>query len=79
LVTTGSGKKVLLTGDAVWVRENYQGPAPKSFWVRHLEENADQAWASTLKIHEFSEKNPEALIIPGHDPHLWKELPSEIR
>lgn len=79
LVTTGSGKKVLLTGDAVWVRENYQRPAPKSFFVRHLEEDAGTAWTSTLKIREFAEKNPDALIIPGHDPSVWKELPAEIR
>jgi glyoxylase-like metal-dependent hydrolase (beta-lactamase superfamily II) len=79
LVTTGSGKKVLLTGDAVWVRENYQWPAPKSFWIRHLEEEADTAWATTLKIREFAERNPDALIVPGHDPRLWKELPPEIR
>jgi glyoxylase-like metal-dependent hydrolase (beta-lactamase superfamily II) len=79
LVTTGSGKKVLLTGDAVWVRENYRWPAPKSFFIRHFEEDAGPAWASALKIREFSEKNPDALIIPGHDPRLWKELPEEIR
>lgn len=79
LVMTGSGRKVLLTGDAVWVRENYQRPAPKSFFIRHLEEDAGPAWASTLKIREFAEKNPDALIIPGHDPSVWKELPSEIR
>ncbi len=79
LVTTGSDKKVLLTGDAVWVRENYQRPAPKSFFIRHLEEDADAAWASTLKIREFAGKNPDALVIPGHDPRLWRELPDQIR
>lgn len=79
LVTTESGKKVLLTGDAVWVRENYEGPAPKSFFVRHLEEEEGLAWASTLAIHQFAEANPEVFVIPGHDPHLWKELPAEVK
>jgi glyoxylase-like metal-dependent hydrolase (beta-lactamase superfamily II) len=80
LVTTGSGRKVLLTGDAVWLRENYQKPAPKSWIIRHLEEyDADQAWTSTLFIRDFAEKNPDALVVPGHDPDLWEELPAEIR
>jgi N-acyl homoserine lactone hydrolase len=77
LVTTGSGKRVLLTGDAAWVRENYLWPAPKSLLVR-LAEESSEAWASTLAIHDFAERNPDVLIIPGHDPHLWKDLPSEI-
>lgn len=79
LVTTGSGKKVLLAGDAVWARENYTIPAPKGWIIRHLEENADEAWETTLKIQKFSQMYPDVLIIPGHDPHLWKEIPSEIR
>jgi len=79
LVTLGSGKRVFLTGDAVWVRENYLRPAPKSWFIRHFEENCDEAWETTLKIKEFSEKNPDVLIIPGHDPHVWKELPEEMR
>lgn len=79
LVTAESGKKVLLTGDAVWVREGYQRPSPKSFLVRHLEEDEEPAWASTLAIHQFAEMNPDVLVIPGHDPYLWKDLPSEVK
>jgi glyoxylase-like metal-dependent hydrolase (beta-lactamase superfamily II) len=80
LVTTESGRRVLLTGDAVWVEENYRKPAPKSWIVAHLEESdADQAWASTLAIRRFAEENPEALIVPGHDPKVWEALPAEIR
>lgn len=78
LVTTGSGKEVLLTGDAVWVREGYEKPAPKSFWVRHLEEDAEPAWASTRAIHQFVEMRPDLLVISGHDPDLWEQLPSSI-
>jgi glyoxylase-like metal-dependent hydrolase (beta-lactamase superfamily II) len=78
LVTLGSGQKIFLTGDAVWVRENYNWPAPKSWMVRFLEEKADQAWETTLKIRKFREENPDVFIIPGHDPNLWPELPSEF-
>ena len=76
LVTLGSGKKVFLTGDAVWARENYQKPAPKGWLIRHLEEDGPEAWETTLKIRKFAEDNPDVLVIPGHDPHLWKEIPS---
>ncbi len=79
LVTLGSGKRVLLTGDAVWVRENYLKPAPKGWFVRHLEEDAEPTWETTLKIREFAEKHPDVLIIPGHDPRVWEELPDEIQ
>lgn len=79
LVTLGSGKGILLTGDAVWLQENYRKPAPKGWFIRHFEEDAGQAWKTTLKIREFAQKNPDVLIIPGHDPYVWKELPEEIR
>jgi len=78
LVTLGSGQKIFLTGDAVWVRENYNRPAPKSWMVRFLEERGDQAWETTLKIRKFHEENPGIFIVPGHDPHLWPELPPEF-
>ncbi len=79
LVTTGLGRRVLLTGDAVWAQENYRVPAPKGWAVRHFEENGAEAWETTLKIQKFSQMYPDILIIPGHDPFLWKQLPSVIR
>jgi len=79
LVSLSSGLKILLTGDAVWVRENYLWPSPKSWFIRTFEEDASQAWKTTLQLRKFHEENPEVLIIPGHDPHLWGELSSEYR
>jgi glyoxylase-like metal-dependent hydrolase (beta-lactamase superfamily II) len=79
LVTLGSGKKVLLTGDAVWVRENYLWPSPKSWFIRHFEEKAKQSWDTTLRIKKYHDENPDTFIFPGHDPHLWGELPSEFQ
>lgn len=79
LVTLGSGKKVLLTGDAVWVRENYLRPVPKGWFIRHLEEKEGEAWATTLRIKKFHEENPGTFIIPGHDPNLWPTLPTVFR
>lgn len=78
LVTLGSGKKVLLTGDAVWVRENYEKPAPKGWFVRHFEEEEAEAWRTTLAIQKFQKEHPKILIIPGHDPHLWDKLPKVL-
>ncbi len=78
-VTFDSGKKVLLTGDAVWLRENYLRPAPKSWFIRTFEENGPEAWATTQKISQFSKENPDVLIVPGHDPFVWKELPPELK
>ena len=75
LVTTGSGKKILLTGDAVWVRENYEQPSPKGWKVRLVGEETEEAWRTTLAIRQFHQDHPEVLIIPGHDPHLWETLP----
>ncbi len=74
LVTLGSGKKVLLTGDAVWVGEGYKRPAPKGWLVRTLEEESDISWRTTQAIHEFHRENPDCFIVPGHDPGLWPTL-----
>lgn len=76
LVTLKSGKKVLLTGDAVWVGDNYLKPAPKGWKARLVEEDEKEAWRTTLMIRQFHEENPDILIIPGHDPDLWKGLHS---
>ncbi len=78
LVTVSSGKKVLITGDAAWVKENYEGPAPKAWFIRFLEEDSQKTWESLIRIKVFHEQNPDVLILPGHDPHLWPTLPSEI-
>jgi len=75
LVTVGSGKQVLLTGDAVWVTANYEKPSPKGWKPRLLEEEDKIAWKTTLAIRKFHEEHPEILIIPGHDPDLWGKLP----
>ncbi|MBL7684873.1 MAG: MBL fold metallo-hydrolase [Deltaproteobacteria bacterium] len=68
LLKLNSNERVLLTGDAVWVREGYEKPAPKSFLVRHLEEDNKKAWETTKLIHQFYLKNPEVKIITGHQP-----------
>ncbi len=59
---------VLLTGDAVWVRENYERPAPKGWKAQFIEESKEQAWETTQKIHQFHQEHPEVVIISGHDP-----------
>ena len=74
LVTLESGKKYLLTGDAVWISEGYERPAPKSFLVRHIEENNHLAWESTQKIHEFHERHPEVQVVPGHDLEVTQKM-----
>lgn len=79
LVTFRSGRKILLTSDAVWVQENYLWPTPKGWFVRNFEEDRNKAWETTLKIRKFHEEHPEILIIPGHDPHLWIKLAPEYR
>ena len=61
---------VLLTGDAVWVPEGYQRPAPKGWKARFLEEARAEAWITTQKIHQFHQENPEVMIVTGHDPEM---------
>lgn len=61
---------ILLTGDAVWVPEGYQRPAPKGWKARFLEEERDEAWITTQKIHQFHRENPEVVILTGHDPEI---------
>ncbi len=78
-IKLASGKKVLLTGDAVWLAEGYQKPLPKSWLVQHLEEDQNRAWNTTQRIHAYSQKHPEVMIIPGHDPDVFSKLPQEIK
>ncbi|MBI4196818.1 MAG: MBL fold metallo-hydrolase [Deltaproteobacteria bacterium] len=78
LVKLGSGQQVLLTGDAVWVEENYTRPSPKGWKARLIEEEDQEAWRTTLQIRKFHEEHPEVLIIPGHDPKILYALPAQL-
>lgn len=79
LVTRDDGRKILLTGDAVWVTAGYEKPAPKGWLIRNFEESKEKAWETTTAIHHFHRENPNVLIIPGHDPDLWPQLRSLLK
>ncbi|MEQ1508289.1 MAG: N-acyl homoserine lactonase family protein [Myxococcota bacterium] len=70
-----AGGSVLYTGDAAWVNENWQDPAPKGWIARHViesdwREGMDAMW----RVKAWTERNPELIVIAGHEP-LNVDLP----
>ncbi|MEZ4237643.1 MAG: N-acyl homoserine lactonase family protein [Myxococcota bacterium] len=71
-----AGGSVLYTGDAAWVDENWQDPAPKGFLARHF---AERSWREGMdamwRVRAWATENPDLMVIAGHDP-LNTRLPT---
>ena len=69
LVRLETGPQVLLVGDAAYTLQNIaEGTLP-------MLTNDDEASRRSLRqIKAFIEAEPQALIVPTHDPDAWKQL-----
>ena len=69
LVRCGSGRRVLLLGDAAHLMEQIDDPVPQAY----LHDAAE--FRSTLAvIGAWLSENPDVVVIPGHDPVAWAGL-----
>ena len=69
LVKLASGKHILIAGDAVYTKENLTEIIPPgNCW------NQEAAISSINKI-KLIQSLTDAVVIPGHDPDLWSEIP----
>jgi glyoxylase-like metal-dependent hydrolase (beta-lactamase superfamily II) len=61
-------RSFFLTGDAAWVKENYELPVRKG-WLAHTFVEADKAAQkdSLARIHRLSQDRKDLWIVPGHD------------
>jgi glyoxylase-like metal-dependent hydrolase (beta-lactamase superfamily II) len=67
-VTLPSGQRIILTGDACYLRETLQHlRLPKVVWDKTL------AVQALEKLRQLQEQ-PYTLFIPGHDPAVWPEI-----
>ena len=69
LLRASGGRTVLLAGDAAYTRRNVrEGILP-------LLTASDRAYRRSLReIAAFAEREPDATLVPSHDPDAWREL-----
>jgi N-acyl homoserine lactone hydrolase len=70
------GRDALLTGDAAYLRRTIDEDEGVDPLLVHDEH---QYRRSLKEIKRFVEREPEALVITGHDPDTWPELDSVYR
>src|SRR5207248_8964120 len=69
VVLRTSSREVLIAGDAVYTRRTVAtGQRPARLEDEHL------FTRSLREIQLYTEQNPDALLIPGHDMEAWQEL-----
>ncbi|MFQ5458690.1 MAG: MBL fold metallo-hydrolase [Myxococcota bacterium] len=74
LVNLGS-QPVLITGDAVYVHQNYEIPAPKGAIFMHKADRDEEAAMRTIeKVHEIYKSHPEIFILLSHDLDQYPAL-----
>lgn len=75
LVQSSNGKRWLFVGDAAWVAENYQVPAPRGRLVRRLVDHDLERTADTLgRLHAVFTQGRGPLVT-AHDQRSWQDLP----
>jgi len=69
VVLRTAGREILVAGDAVYTRHTLEtGHRPAYMEDPHL-------FGRSLKqIQLYAQRNPDALVIPGHDMEAWQEL-----
>lgn len=67
-VTTDSGQRYLLVGDAVWRSSAIPDASPK-FWAasRLVDDNADQTLRTLERIRDAKQRDPQLQVLPTHD------------
>jgi N-acyl homoserine lactone hydrolase len=73
LLRMASGRCVIIASDAGDLRENFTEEVPPGI----LLSGRDQALQSLRRLKGIAAAE-SALLIPGHDPRAWAELPAEI-
>ena len=72
VVVRTSGLEVLITGDAIYLRETLE-----SSHLPHRTDDEHLFRRSLREIQQYRKETPDALIIPGHDWEAWNELEPE--
>ena len=69
-----SDRSVLVTGDAIFLADQIQPGAELAARPRDRHEYE----RSIREMQLFQRENPSALVIPGHDPGFYEELPERL-
>src|SRR5256885_795851 len=69
LLTAAGGRDVLVVGDAAYTLRSIEEQR-----LSLLAANDDRYRESLKQIKAFMEQEPEAIVVPSHDPDAWRAL-----
>lgn len=73
-VVLPDGRRLLLVGDTVWVREGYEHREPKSWLAGAFDSDQEQNDLQIARLHALHQADPGLVILPAHDRRVWVKL-----
>ena len=74
LLRLRSGRELLLTGDAAYARATIEQELVPLFC-----DDVHRYLRSLREIRRYLEQTPSALVVCGHDPESWPQVPEQVR
>lgn len=78
LLNKANGRRVFLTGDAAYLRDNYRENKPPSRVMRGMIADYEAFLESLELLRNFSWDHPEVLLVPTHCPDTWREIEQDF-
>jgi N-acyl homoserine lactone hydrolase len=69
LLSPAGARQVLVVGDAAYTRRSIEEER-----LSLLTANDDRCRSSLSEIKAFTEREPDAIVVPSHDPDAWRAL-----
>ncbi len=74
LVRLGDGRRALLVGDTVWVREGYEAREPKGALASSFDSDHAANDVQIQHLWQLHRAEPDLVILPAHDRRQWELL-----
>ncbi|MGB8224708.1 MAG: MBL fold metallo-hydrolase [Polyangiales bacterium] len=74
-VSSGSGERFLIIGDAAWAKEGVDWPAEKPWLARRMVDfDAATVREQLILLHQLQSTNPDLVIVPAHDARVQEAI-----
>lgn len=73
-VTLSDGRRTLLVGDTVWVREGFELREPKGALAASFDADREGTDEQIARLWSLHQQDPGLAILPAHDRRSWAEL-----
>lgn len=73
-VSLQDGRRVLLVGDTVWVKEGYETRSPKGAIAANFDADPVATDMQIAMLWSLHQQDPGLIILPAHDRRVWTQI-----